>query len=74
MNKSILNQELNGELIDRLKNDPNAFLSFLRNQNDGTVIYILEKLGKLENSYSKEPLMNLLTHVNYNVRALSIKN
>ncbi len=74
MNKSILNQKINGELIDRLKNDPNAFLSFLRNQNDGTVIYILEKLGKLENSYSKEPLMNLLTHVNYNVRALSIKN
>lgn len=74
MNRAILSQKINGELIDRLKNDPKAFSSFIQNQNDGIIIYILEKLGRLENGYSKEPLLNLLTHVNENVRALSIKN
>lgn len=74
MNRAILNQKINGELIDRLKNDPKAFSSFIQNQNDGIIIYVLEKLGRLENSYSKEPLLNLLNHVNENVRGLSIKN
>ena len=74
MNRAILSQKINGELIDRLKNDPKAFSSFIQNQNDGIIIYVLEKLGRLENGYSKEPLLNLLNHVNENVRALSIKN
>lgn len=74
MNRAILSQKINGELIDRLKDDPSAFLYFLQNQNDGTIIYILEKLGRLENGYSKEPLQNLLNHSNENIRALSIKN
>jgi DNA modification methylase len=74
MNRAILSQKINRELIDRLKNDPKAFSSFIQNQNDGIIIYVLEKLGRLENDYSKEPLLNLLTHVNENVRALSIKN
>ncbi|GIV45310.1 MAG: hypothetical protein KatS3mg036_0128 [Ignavibacterium sp.] len=74
MKKNILNQKINGELINRLKNDPNFFTSFLQNQNDGTIIYILEKLGKLENGYSKEPLLSLLNHTNEKIRALSIKN
>jgi len=74
MNRAILSQKINGELIDRLKNDPKTFLSFIQNQNDGIIIYVLEKLGRLENGYSKEPLLNLLNHVNENVRALSIKN
>jgi len=74
MNRAILSQKINGELIDRLKNDPKAFSSFIQNQNDGIIIYVLEKLGRLENGYSKEPLLNLLNNVNENVRALSIKN
>lgn len=74
MNRAILNQQINGELIDKLKNDPKSFLSFLRNQSDGIVIYVLEKLGRLENGYSKEPLLNLLKHPNENIRSLSIKN
>jgi len=74
MNRAILSKQINRELIDKLKNDPKAFLSFLQNQNDGTIIYILEKLGRLENGYSKEPLQILLNHSNENIRALSIKN
>lgn len=74
MNRAILNQQITGELIDRLKNNPQFFLSFLQNQSDGIVIHVLEKLGRLENGYSKEPLLSLLKHSNENIRALSIKN
>ncbi len=74
MNRAILSQQINGELIDRLKNNPESFLSFIQNQSDGTVIYVLEKLGRLENGYSKEPLLSLLNHSNENIRVLSIKN
>jgi len=74
MNRDILSQKINGELIDRLKNDPKFFSSFIQNQNDGIIIYVLEKLGRLENGYIKEPLLNLLNHVNETVRSLSIKN
>jgi len=74
MNRTVLSQKINKELIETLKNNPNVFLSFIQNQNDSIIIYVLEKLGRLENSYSKEPLLDLLNHPNENVRVLSIKN
>ena len=61
-------------MIDELKNNTQALLSFLQNQNDGTIVYVLEKLGRLENGYSREPLLNLLNNQNENIRALSVKN
>ena len=74
MNKTVLRQQLNSERIDELKNDTQALLSFLQNQNNGTIIYALEKLGRLENGYSKEPLLSLLNNQNENIRTLAIKN
>lgn len=74
MNRSLLGKQIGKELIDELKNNTQALLSFLQNQNDGTIVYVLEKLGRLENGYSKEPLLNLLNNQNENIRALSIKN
>jgi len=74
VNRSLLNKQVNEDMIDELKNNTHAFLSFLQNQNDGTIVYVLEKLGRLENGYSKEPLLNLLKNQNENIRALSIKN
>ena len=56
MNRAILSKQINEELIAKLKNDPKAFSSFLQNQNDGVIIFVLEKLGRLENGYSKELL------------------
>jgi len=58
MNRAILSKQVNREMIDELKNDTQALLSFLQNQNDGTIVYVLEKLGRLENGYSREPLLN----------------
>lgn len=74
MNRSLLGKQVNKEVIDELKNNTQALLSFLQNQNDGTIVYALEKLGRLENSYSKKPLLSLLNNQNENIRTLSIKN
>jgi len=74
MNRALLGRQINREFIDNLKNDAKSLVSFLNNQNDGTIIYILEKLGRLENGYSKEPLLNLLNNSNENIRSLAIKN
>ncbi len=74
MNRSLLGKQVNKEVIDELKNNTQALLSFLQNQNDGTIVYALEKLGRLENGYSKEPLLSLLNNQNENIRTLSIKN
>lgn len=74
MNRSLLGKQVNREMINELKNNTQALLSFLQNQNDGTIVYVLEKLGRLENGYSREPLLNLLNNQNENIRALSVKN
>ncbi len=74
MNRSLLGKQINRELIDSLKNNTEALLSFLHNQNEGTIVYALEKLGRLENRDSKIPLLSLLSNLNENIRSLAIKN
>lgn len=74
MNRSVLSKQINKEQIDSLKNDTKALLSFLQDQNDGTIVYVLEKLGRLENGYSKQPLLNLLENNNETIRSLALKN
>ena len=74
MNRSILSEQINKDQINTLKNDRNAFMNFLQIQDDGAIIYILEKLGKLENGHSKQPLLNLLNKKNNKIRILAIKN
>jgi len=74
MNRTILKRQVDRQMIDGLKNDTKALVSFLENQNDGIIIYVLEKLGRIENGYSREPLLNLLKNRNDNIRSLSIKN
>jgi len=74
MNRSVLSKQINKEQIDNLKNDTKALLTFLQDQNDGTIVYVLEKLGRLENGYSKQPLLNLLDNNNETIRSLALKN
>ncbi|KKR53078.1 MAG: hypothetical protein UT90_C0015G0015 [Parcubacteria group bacterium GW2011_GWA1_40_21] len=69
-----LNRQFDRGVINELKNDTQALLSFLQDQNDGTIVYVLEKLGRLENGYSKQPLLNLLDNNNETIRSLAIKN
>ena len=74
MNRSVLSKQIDKEKIDSLKNDAQAFSSFLQNQNEGMVIYVLEKLGRLKNTNSEQPLLSLLNNRNETIRLLAIKN
>ncbi len=43
-------------------------------KNDSSILYVLEKLGKLENENSKVTLLHLLNYSSEKIRTLSIKN
>lgn len=62
------------QTIAKLKNDPKELSLFLHNNNNGTVTYVLEKIGRLENGYSKTPLLSLLAFQDEKIRSLAIKN
>lgn len=60
--------------IDYLKKDENAFLYFTQNQNDGVIVHVLGKLGKLSDDCIRKPLLELLQSSNPAIRTLAIKN
>jgi DNA modification methylase len=74
MNRELLSKQVSKESIDKLKNNTEAFYSFLHNQTDGMIVSVLKKMGRLENGYSRNPLLNLLKNSNENIRLLAIKN
>ncbi|BBM88472.1 hypothetical protein COTS27_00152 [Spirochaetota bacterium] len=74
MNRSVLNKKINKENIHALKRDRQHLTSFLHKQSDSAIIYLLEKLGRLESEFSSEPLVDLLKHSNETIRSLAIKN
>ncbi len=69
-----MNNVINRNQIEELKNNTKTLFSFFGTQSDGKIIYTLEKLGKLENGYNKEPLLYLLNKKNNRIRTLAIKN
>ena len=74
LQQSINTKRITRQQIDSLKDDPKAFSSFLQGQNESNIIYTLEKLGRLENRYSKRPLLSLLKSSNKTIRSLVAKN
>ena len=74
MNRALLIDQINEDFLERLKNDPDYFTSIAHNTNDSSILFILERLGRLENKKCKEPLLSLLNNSNDNIRALSLKN
>ena len=70
----MLIDQINEDFLERLKNDPDYFTSIAHNTNDSSLLFILERLGRLENKKCKEPLLSLLNNSNDNIRALSLKN
>lgn len=74
MNRAMLIDQINEDFLERLKNDPDYFTSIALNTNDSSILFILERLGRLENKKCKEPLLSLLKNSNDNIRALSLKN
>ncbi len=74
MNRVLVNRQITKDLIVELKSSKKVFDSFVQNQNTGTIVHVLEKMGKLENGNSRETLLKLLGDVNENIRFLAIKN
>lgn len=66
--------DLNKENIEQLKNNESYLLDYFKTKNDRSILLLLEKLGRLENGYSKNPLLFLLNHQNEAIRASSLKN
>lgn len=60
--------------IEELKNDQEALFDYFKNQQDGKIVYTLEKLGKLENRNALDPLLYLMDSKNSKIRTLSMKN
>jgi DNA modification methylase len=74
MNRAVLQKEFNREEIDILKNDKDVLSSFFQTKNDGSIVYVLENLGRLENGDHKKSLLKLLDNPNENIRLLAVKN
>lgn len=74
MNRSVLSKKIDISTINELKNNSDDFYYFIENQNEGTIAFVLEKLGKLENNTLKESLIKLYSKPNEKIRSLSIKN
>ncbi|CEG13247.1 hypothetical protein MSIBF_A3510003 [groundwater metagenome] len=66
-------KQINKEFIDELKNNANDLSSFLQDQNERAIVYVLEKLGRLDNDHSRKPLLNLLNHTNENMVVIKMQ-
>lgn len=74
MDKILLDKQMDKGQIESLKNSTKSLSKFLQTQNDSAVVFVLEKLGKLGNNHSKQPLLSLLFNGNKKIRRLAIKN
>lgn len=63
------------KFIEDLKKDTKSLSGFLKNEsNNGRRIILLQKLGRLDKGFNKEPLMELLKDPNDQIRYLAVKN
>lgn len=60
--------------IEQLKENPNKLLDFVKNNNNGPLIFVLNRLGRLPADINKEPFLYLLKNEHENVRSLAVKN
>jgi len=74
MSRATLQNKFNKDQIESLKNDTSLLSSFFQSKNDGDIVYVLEKLGKLNDGNNKAALLDLLNSPNESIRSLSIKN
>ena len=71
---SKVHDRFNGHFIEALKADKEKFLSLIKTANDGVVVYVLKKLGRIENIEAQYPLLELMKSPNKSIRLLSVKN
>ena len=68
------NTRLNPSDLNAIKSDGKAFSQFITISNDGGIIKLLQKLGRLDNSILSNELIKLLKNSNSKIRALALKN
>ena len=69
-----MRKQFDKDTIEHLKNDAQALAEFLSEKNDGSIIFVLEKFGRLNNGCSRKPLLRLLSNENDTIRLLSVRN
>ncbi len=60
--------------IDSLKKDVFLINNFIKNENSGNIISVLNRLGKLPQDFNPEPLLIALENKNDKIRYLALKN
>ncbi len=68
------NTTLKKEYIEELKSDTKKLYSFVKTENNGRLLFVLNKLGKLPNDFDDAPLLYLIDHKDAKIRYLAIKN
>lgn len=65
---------INKEVIEKVKSQPEAFSSFVKEHNESDIVYLLNRIGRLDSSFDKNPLLDLLQNSNEDIRSLVLKN
>tara|TARA_Y100000310_G_C20663747_1_gene806274 strand:+ start:118 stop:1509 length:1392 start_codon:yes stop_codon:yes gene_type:complete len=60
--------------VELIKGRPMKLSNFIESSNNGNLVKILNKLGKLPENYDEKPLLKLLKHESSKVRYLAVKN
>ena len=55
---------------DLIKKEPEKMHDFVRENNIGALIKLLDKMGRLNTDFDSKPLLNLLKHENERIRSL----
>lgn len=70
MNKASIDKGI----IISVKNNSAKLLSFINEQKERDIIYLLSRIGRIDNESIKSPLLSLLENENRKIRELAIKN
>ena len=59
---------------ETIKKEPENIHYFIRENNIGALIKLLDKMGRLNADFDSKPLLSLLKHENERIRSLAVKN
>lgn len=74
MHRSVAVKQIDTKLVSQLKENPSSFGAFIEQNNDGIVVVVLEKFGRINNKKTQSILLELLNSPNEKIRTLAIKN
>ena len=60
--------------VEPAKEESMKLSHFIESSNNGSLVKILDRLGKLPENYDEKPLLRLLKHESSKIRYLAVKN